>query len=193
MKRRVLAQVGVLASLLGVWWFSPWGVGVVLGESMTPTLHSGEWLAIDRYYYRNHRPRPGEIVVFRHQGATYVKRVYAGEGETICLVAEGTRGARSLVQPIPTEHEAWVRAAFRRTDRLIVLRLRVPEGSFFAMGDSLSNSIDSRDLGPIESRELLGRVWPLTGGAVMAAPELPPCYPIRSRACRAACPGRHPG
>ena len=92
MKRRVLLHVVVLAMLLGVWWFSPWGVGVVLGESMAPTLRSGEWIAIDRHYYRHHRPRPGEIVVFRHQDATYVKRVFAVEGETLCLVAEGARG-----------------------------------------------------------------------------------------------------
>jgi signal peptidase I len=189
MKRRVLLHLAVLAMLLGVWWFSPWGVGVVLGESMVPTLRSGQWLAIDRDYYRQHRPRPGEIVVFRHQGITYVKRVYAGEGETICLVAEGARGDRNLVQPFPPGEEAWVRAAFHRTEWMVIRRLRVPEGSFFALGDSLACSIDSRELGPIENRDLLGRAWPLFGAA-KAAPELPPCHPIRHRAPRLACPER---
>jgi len=32
---------------------------------------------------------------------------------------------------------------------LTVRRLRLPSGTFFALGDSLNNSIDSRDLGPI--------------------------------------------
>jgi signal peptidase I len=171
MKRRHLVRVSVLGALLGVWSFSPWRVGVVLGHSMDPTLHSGQLIAIERDYYRHHRPRPGEIVVFRHDGMTYVKRVYAAEGQTFCLIAEGERGARTLIRPIFPGEEASVRTAMRRATMLAVRRLRVPEGSFFALGDALSCSIDSRELGLIESGELIGRVRPLFGTAAATGPD----------------------
>jgi signal peptidase I len=173
MKRRVLIQIAVLAMLLGVWGFSPYRVGMVWGDSMIPTLQSGRWIVIDRQYYRHHRPRRGEIVVFRHDGATYIKRVHAGAGETILLMADGERGARTLTQPIHPEQEAWVRATFGRIEGFAVWRLRVPMDSFFALGDSLGNSIDSRDLGPIDDGELIGRAWPLFGTAPATDPYFP--------------------
>jgi signal peptidase I len=171
MKRRHLVRVSILAALLGVWIFSPWRVGVVLGHSMDPTLRSGQLIAIERDYYRHHRPRAGEIVVFRHAGMTYVKRVYAAEGQTIYLVAEGARGERTLIRPICAGEEASVRSALRRAAMLALRRLRVPEGSFFALGDALSCSIDSRDLGLIESGELIGRVRPLFGRIPATGPD----------------------
>jgi signal peptidase I len=162
-KRNYLISGVILSTLLGVWGLSPCRVGVVLGHSMDPTLRSGQLIAIERLYYRSHRPRRGEIVVFRHGGMTYVKRVYAGEGETIFLLADGKTGEHTFIQPIRPAQVERVRAVMHRRSTLCVRRLRVPQGTFFALGDSLNNSIDSRDLGPIESDELIGRVQPLFG------------------------------
>jgi signal peptidase I len=179
MKRYYLINGLVLSVLLGVWGLSPCRVGVVMGHSMDPTLRSGQLIAIENHYYRSHRPRRGEIVVFRHDGTTYVKRVYAAEGETIYLLADGKPGERTLIQPIRPAQVERVRAVMRKHSELCVRRLRVPPGTFFALGDSLTNSIDSRDLGPIETDELIGRVQPLFGAP--PAPDLevvvPPSRP----------------
>jgi signal peptidase I len=150
---------------------------------MCPTLHSGQLIAIERSYYRTHRPQPGEIVVFRHAGITYVKRVYAVEGETIFLLAdaEGRAGARTFIQPVRPAQVERVRAAMHRRSAFCVRPLRIPPGSFFALGDSLGNSIDSRDLGPIADEELIGRVQTLFG--TPPAPELEVAVPhVRRRA-----------
>jgi signal peptidase I len=144
--------------MLLAWKASPCVLGVVMGNSMAPTLHSGQWVAIDRHYYRDHRPAAGDVVVFRHQGCTYIKRVYAGEGETIYLLAEGQRGARTFVQPIRRGHEKRIYEATSRSACLTVRRLTIPQGSFYALGDALNNSIDSRDLGPIDAGTIIGRV-----------------------------------
>jgi signal peptidase I len=164
-----LISLTLIAGLLLAWYASPCVLGVVMGNSMTPTLHSGQFVAIDRHYYRTHRPRAGDVVVFRHLGTTYIKRVYAAEGETIHLLAEGYRGDRTLVQPIRRGHEATIRAAAARSACLTVRRIRVPHGTFYALGDALNNSIDSRDFGPIETSAILGRVaYP----ASMPAPDV---------------------
>jgi signal peptidase I len=157
-KRFYLMSLTLIAGLLMAWYASPCVLGVVMGNSMTPTLQSGQFVAIDRHYYRDHRPRAGEIVVFRHQGITYIKRVYAAEGETIYLLAEGPVGERTLVQPIRRGHEQSVGRAAARTASLTVRRIRVPAGSFYALGDALNNSIDSRELGPIDTGAIIGRV-----------------------------------
>jgi signal peptidase I len=174
----------VLSTLLGVWDLSPCRIGVVKGHSMFPTLHSGQLIAIERSYYRTHRPQPGEIVVFRHAGITYVKRVYAVEGETIFFLADGKPGARTFIQPVRPAQVERVRADMHRRSAFRVRRLRIPSGSFFALGDSLSHSIDSRDLGPIADEELIGRVQTLFG--TPPAPELEVALPhVRRRPAEA--------
>jgi signal peptidase I len=165
MKPRSLWSGLVLSTLLGIWELSPCRVGIVEGRSMVPTLRSGQWIAIERSYYRTHRPQPGEIVVFQHAGITYVKRVYGVGGETIFLLADeaGRAGARTFIRPVRPAEVERVRAAVHRRSTFCVRALRIPPGSFFALGDSLSNSIDSRDLGPIAEEELIGRVQTLVG------------------------------
>lgn len=158
MRRFYLISLTLIAGLLLIWRSSPCVLGVVMGNSMAPTLQSGQFVTIDRHHYRTHPPRPGDVVVFRHQGVTYIKRVYAVEGETIHLLAEGRRGERTLVQPIRRGHETQVFAATARSTALTVRRIRVPQGSFYALGDALNNSIDSRDLGPIDTSTIIGRV-----------------------------------
>jgi signal peptidase I len=184
MKRHYLIKGLGLSALLGVWGLSPCRVGVVMGHSMDPTLRSGQLIAIERNYYRSHRPRPGEIVVFRHGGMTYVKRVYAAEGETIFLLADGQPGARTFIQPVRRAQVQRVRAAMRRHSQLTVRRMRIPAGCFFALGDALNNSIDSRDLGPIGNEELIGRVQPFFGAR--PAPDLEVAMPhVRPHASHA--------
>src|SRR5688500_15395987 len=53
--------------------------GIVVGESMSPTLRAGQWFVLDSRAYEGAQPERGDIVVFRHRGATYIKRV-AGIG-----------------------------------------------------------------------------------------------------------------
>jgi signal peptidase I len=184
MKRHYLINGLALSVLLGVWGLSPCRVGVVMGHSMDPTLHSGQLIAIERNYYQTHAPRPGEIVVFRHGGMTYVKRVYAAQGETIFLLADGEPGARTFIQPVRRAQVERVRAAMRRHSQLTVRRLRIPAGCFYALGDSLNNSIDSRELGPIGNEELIGRVQPFFGAP--PPPDLEVAIPhVRPHPCRA--------
>ncbi len=56
-----------------------------VGESMCPTLSSGELLLVDRAAYRHTAPRRGEIVVARYHGGLITKRVVGLPGETVAV------------------------------------------------------------------------------------------------------------
>jgi signal peptidase I len=185
MKARPLGVTLALAAVLGGWHLCPWRIGVIRGNSMVPTLHSGQVVVIDQKYYQRRRPQAGKIVVFRHAGVTYVKRGYAVEGQTVFFLADGRPGARTLLLPVSRARVQRIRAAMGRRSAFSVRRVRVPPCSFFALGDAPSRSIDSRDLGPISHEELIGRAQTLFATSPVPDLELSPPR-ARRHASRAA-------
>lgn len=130
---------------------------VVLGQSMVPTLRPGGCYVLNTHYYRHHRLRCGDVVVFRHQGETCTKRIYALPGQHLMLLRYDDGVGDEVVDP-------WQVSALERLIRAHELperrleRLTVPPGSCFVLGDNLTVSDDSRDYGCIPIREILGRV-----------------------------------
>ena len=57
-------------------------LGFVPSTSMEPTIHQGSLIIGFRLYSEL---RTGDIVIFRHEGRTLVKRIAAGPGETCIL------------------------------------------------------------------------------------------------------------
>lgn len=136
---------------------------VVVGESMSPTLHSGKMIWIDRTFYRSHAPKDGEVVVFRHDGETYVKRVYRGPGETMRYLACGGE----WLEPIRDKDYSYLRGRYENPHTALRLRQAiVPNDCVFVLGDNFQHSEDSRQLGPIPISEIVGRAhleadtWP---------------------------------
>jgi signal peptidase I len=127
---------------------------VVVGESMSPTLKDGRVIWIDRTYYRNHKPAPGEVVVFRLDGMTYIKRVYRGPGERIDYISSGFDWIGAVRPPLVDD----IRERYERTRSSIRMKyVTVPNDSVFVLGDNTSRSIDSRQLGPIPISAIIGR------------------------------------
>jgi signal peptidase I len=131
---------------------------VVVGESMAPTLEPGRVIWIDRTYYRTRTPKRGEVVVFKHEGAVYVKRVYREPGELLHYVGDPgdwfapvreTRvgDALALSNELAERHPGLCR----------VQALRVPDDAVFVIGDNVQVSEDSRQLGPIPLKSIIGR------------------------------------
>jgi signal peptidase I len=157
------STVALALSALGLAAARPGRFGVILGHSMSPTLHHGEIVWVEAVAPDRPEVHRGDVVVFRRQGRTYVKRVYATEGERVLMLAE-VGDAQPAITPIRVDAEEWIDLAIRRCPgHFRFQRLRVPPGTFYALGDSLTNSIDSRTLGPIPLRAIVGRVHPLIG------------------------------
>jgi signal peptidase I len=173
------STVALALSALGLAAARPGRFCVVMGHSMSPTLHHGQVVWVEAVDPDQPDPRRGDVVLFRWQGRNYVKRVYATEGDRVVMLAE-VGDAQPLLTPVRPDAEAWVASAVQRYGRRFRFQhLRVPPGTFYALGDCPTNSIDSRSLGPIPVRALMGRVRLLVGRLPNVDLEMAPIRPAR--------------
>ena len=128
---------------------------VVVGSSMEPTLADGKVVWVDRFHYGKHPPKRGEVVVFRLNGQTYIKRVYRGPGETVhYLECDG-----EWMAPIRETRRDQMRAMTRRSgaSAFKIREIPVPKDAIFVLGDNLHESEDSRKFGPVPLSAIIGR------------------------------------
>ncbi|MFO7263521.1 MAG: signal peptidase I [Bacillota bacterium] len=154
----------VLFFLIRTFLFAPL---IVDGESMAPTLHSGERLIVTKFVYLWGEPQRGDIVVFHAtQNRDYIKRVIGLPGETV-EVRDDRLYIDGKEVPEPYLDE------YRRKTQEAGLKLtedfgptKVPEGAYFVLGDNRRNSLDSRMIGVIPKEQIVGRAdlvfWPLS-------------------------------
>jgi signal peptidase I len=131
---------------------------VVLGHSMTPTLRPGGCYVLNTRYYRHHSLQCGDIVVFRHQGETLTKRIYALPGQHLLLIRYDDGVGNEIVEPWQAPSLRRLERAHRLPDRRLE-DVTVPPGHCFVVGDNRPLSCDSRTFGCIPESEILGRVF----------------------------------
>lgn len=163
----------VLFILIRTFLFAPF---IVDGESMAPTLHSGERLIVTKAVYLWGEPKRGDIVVFHAtQTRDYIKRVIGLPGDTV-EVRDDRLYINGKEVPEPYLEE------YRRKTQQAGLVLtedfgpqQVPEGSYFVMGDNRRNSQDSRMIGAIPKDQIVGRAdvvfWPLPSFRILKGRE----------------------
>ncbi len=126
------------------------------GMSMEPTLHSGEFVIVNRLAYRWADPKPGDIIVFRfprNPEQEYIKRVIALPGDELVvknkqvIVNESVLDEPYIASP-PRYESTWT----------------VPVDALFVLGDNRNNSSDSHNWGPVPLENVVGKAffvyWP---------------------------------
>ena len=156
----------VVGSVLAVVLIFTFGVRIlgVSGQSMRETLQNGDKLLVVNGYLCGEY-RQGDIVIFQkptfENGEAIVKRVIATAGQTVDIDFDAGVvyvDGEALEEPYIRE-PTWLNEGLE-------FPVTVPEGCVFVMGDNRNHSKDSRyaDLGPIDSRHILGRavflIWP---------------------------------
>jgi len=132
-------------------------VVVVSGTSMNMTLLDGDYLLLlSNTFY--HQPRQGDIIVVSKDsfddGAAFVKRVIATEGQTVDIdFQRGIVYVDGVALDEPYIKELMVQQYYQT-----ITDITVPEGSIFVMGDNRNNSDDSRNeqLGTVDAKLVLG-------------------------------------
>jgi signal peptidase I len=126
------------------------------GDSMVPTLISGEYVVVNRLSYRLGSPQRGDIIVFhfpRNPQEEYIKRIIGVPGDVI-EVMNGTVNINR--QPLD---ENYLNVETNYTGRW-----EVPADQLFVLGDNRNNSSDSHDWGMVPMDYVVGKAilvyWP---------------------------------
>ena len=159
-RRRVFfraAMVFVFVAAVALMIFSLlFPVLMISGDSMRPGLNDGDLILLER----THNLDSGDLVCFRWNGKTLLKRVIACPGDWIIIDETGRvyRNGSLLDEPYVLE--------FGLGENDISYPFQVPDDSYFVMGDERKTSLDSRNtrVGCIRYDQILGkgvlRIWP---------------------------------
>lgn len=126
------------------------------GDSMDPTLVTGEYLIVNRLSYRFTSPQRGDIIVFYpppNPNEEYIKRIIGLPGDVVEVKGGHVYvNAQLLNEPYLTVNTnspgTW----------------QVPAGQLFVLGDNRNNSSDSREWGSVSMDKVVGKAilvyWP---------------------------------
>lgn len=170
---RVIAFSGAVMAVLTI--TGMYRIQITFTESMLPNIEPGELYASCR---RFGPPLRGNVVLFKHDGKTMVKRIVALGGEQFHLTSDGrvvfpskvtqdsfgysyADGGHYRPTGSPVNHPVLVEHIGTFGWRIIPGHdgeekdIVVPEGHYFVMGDNRGNSIDSRNFGPIPAESVI--------------------------------------
>ncbi|CEH32016.1 signal peptidase I [Aneurinibacillus migulanus] len=160
---KALGIAVVLALIIRTFLFAPF---LVDGSSMMPTLENGERLIVNKLIYYIQDPKPGDIVVFHAtKEKDYIKRVIATENQTVEMKDDQLYiDGKPVDEPYLKQYKEEAKAeGYVLTDDFGPEK--VPQGEVFVMGDNRRNSTDSRVIGPVPVKNVVGRseliIWPL--------------------------------
>ncbi len=162
-RRRSLAlRVGVLAVLVGAVLFVRTTLVTpvrVSSASMEPTLYAGDVALVRQQPPDIDDLDRGDLVTFvsPEDGRRTIKRVTGLPGDSLVIKDSVLHVNGRPVEEPYVDHEL-IDAYYSRT-------FTVPGGTVFLLGDNRGNSVDSRDYGPVQVEDLVGRVvvrlWPV--------------------------------
>ena len=123
----------------------------VQGESMIYTLYNQDRLIISNLFYK---PKNGDIVVLSIPeifDKPIIKRVIATEGQTVDISDKGDVYIDGVKIDEPYIHDKTNKKLHNKYPYL------VPQGHIFIMGDNRNNSKDSRDVGCVNVKNIMGK------------------------------------
>ena len=144
----VVVVVAALAVLVSSFFVT---VLKVTGDSMTPTMNTGEIVIAQN----STSFEPGDLLAFYYNNKVLVKRVIGSPGDWINIDDEGNVSVNGVALDEPYVSEK----SLDPTD--IEFPYQVPENRYFVLGDHRAASIDSRSsvVGCVTKEQLIGKIF----------------------------------
>lgn len=153
---QIILAIGLTAVFLRIFIIDSF---IVKGDSMAPSISDGDYVFINKLAYYSKEPKRGDIIVVkpRFQPLKIIKRVIGLPDERV-EIANGLvyiKNARKDESEIISE--SYLNLPETASIGLTAIKLDTKE--YFVLGDNRNISIDSRELGPIDSWDIEGRVF----------------------------------
>ena len=134
---------------------------IVSGSSMKPNLHNGEVLLERKIGYNESSIKRFDIVVVKNDNEEIIKRIIGMPGEHVSY-----RNNKLYVNDEVVKETF----NFRNTEDFNLEEIcnctSIPEGKYLVLGDNRPISKDSRTIGLIDEKDILGkavyRIWPIS-------------------------------
>ncbi len=133
--------------------------------SMIPTLNIGNHIMVNKFIYYFTKPKRGDIIVFVYPvnpKKDFIKRLVGLPGETIQIKDGSVFINGEELKSLQTIAERYYYNEGMYGEGLV----KIPDNTYFVMGDNTRNSKDSRFWGFVPKKNLLGKAffvyWPLT-------------------------------
>ena len=132
---------------------------IVRGDSMAPTILSGDFVFINKFAYVFGEPERGDIVITktRNQPAKVIKRIVVMPSERFTIENGHVILREDRLSEGVALQESYLENGVE-WDLGITHRKLDPE-EYFALGDNAEVSIDSRELGFIDKWSIKGRAF----------------------------------
>lgn len=137
-----------------------------VGPSMKPTINNGDALILNKTAYKLGKVKRNDVIAFLYSGTKYlVKRVVGLPGERIdfknnVLYINGKAYDESFLG------NDVVTSDFQMEDITGCEKGIIPKNSYLVLGDNRTDSMDSRDIGIVSKKDIIGkttlRIWPIT-------------------------------
>lgn len=161
----IVLIVALLANIfIQSFWLSPVKVD---GQSMMNTLQHEDWLYMDKLK----NPKRGDVIVFKvSENVNYIKRIIALPGESIktqggvvLIKKKGANEWTPLNEPYAYFQQDRKQGTYHPTKGTDIPEIVLASNEMFVMGDNRWGSRDSREIGAINVKSILGVIpkWAL--------------------------------
>lgn len=134
----------VLAVILIIWSCFTFRFVRINGDSMYPYFHDGQIVVINTRFHMEDLQND-DIIVFETGAGYSVKRIIASAGAHVVLTNGEIHINSMRILPYIYDGDSTV-------------EYDLGKGQFFVIGDNYSVSCDSRDYGPVDSDDIVGKV-----------------------------------
>lgn len=132
---------------------------VVDGKSMEPTLHNNNIVLLNKLDYRFNDIERFDVVVVNFEGEKLIKRIIALPGEHV-EYKENNLYIDGFVVDENFKHATTNDFKLEK-----IGYLKIPGDKYFVVGDNRNDSVDSRMIGLVDKKDIVGsvsaRIFPL--------------------------------